>query len=631
MATTTTIKAGESAKTITLHEGKTLTLTGSTGAVGVVYQLDLVLGGTNSVKSWAVGSGALPQIGPFSGAQMFQLTCTAGSIDATVGDAVLGAPQFSPNGANLVNPAGQKILLVGKYNKVLYLGNSITALACSKGLGFNGQVNITGVLPRGASLNWPTGGPSTMRFVKATGMLSIQAFGDTEGPGVDISKGGCFTLTSGNPLYVFPVDVKYFYLPATSQNDTLTPAASAQWTRAQGGWPYVVEALTYKRFTTLPLLGISGDQLQFMLNSGGRLDQAIAIAAADGSTVLNLEILTNDLQLSPQRTDDQMVADATTAWDRCALAGVPVIHHLIAPRWGRDLDGTNGADVAKYTAALEATRISTNRKLVAAAKTRPYVFIVDTNAKSIDATQATGRVKDGWTLAGDGLHPGAAMSIYGYATEIVRILNILSPGNNYTPNIGAASYYNASTNPGGNKLAPNVGAFAGTGGINNAGVTIGTGLAALMTAGHAGPAGAMTAVANKVAADDHGADWQEFVISGATVLNEQLGLYFPTVGNTKFVAGSETVGFGLEVRIIGTGCYGVFAKCTVTGATYAIQANQFQNVAGGLDNISFYLAAEDYPIPAGVTAFDWQIYTQSLIGGSFKVQFRSASFAQVPA
>lgn len=96
MATTTTIKAGESAKTITLHEGKALTLTGSTGASGVVYQLDLVLGGTNSVKSWAVGAGPLPQIGPFAGVQMFQLNCSVGSIDATVGDASLYKPSRRP-------------------------------------------------------------------------------------------------------------------------------------------------------------------------------------------------------------------------------------------------------------------------------------------------------------------------------------------------------------------------------------------------------------------------------------------------------------------------------------------------------------------------------------------------------
>ncbi|MBV6321906.1 SGNH/GDSL hydrolase family protein [Duganella violaceipulchra] len=89
MTITTTIKAGDSPQTITLHEGKALTLTGAAGAVGVAYQLDLVLGGTNSVKSWAVGTGALPQIGPYSGTQNILITCTAGSINATVGDAAV--------------------------------------------------------------------------------------------------------------------------------------------------------------------------------------------------------------------------------------------------------------------------------------------------------------------------------------------------------------------------------------------------------------------------------------------------------------------------------------------------------------------------------------------------------------
>lgn len=89
MSQTTTIKVGESAKTITLPEGKSLVLTGSAGAVGVAYLLDPALGGTNSLRSWAVGTGALAAIGPYENTQKIHLTCSAGSIAAVVKEAVL--------------------------------------------------------------------------------------------------------------------------------------------------------------------------------------------------------------------------------------------------------------------------------------------------------------------------------------------------------------------------------------------------------------------------------------------------------------------------------------------------------------------------------------------------------------
>ncbi|MYN42733.1 hypothetical protein GTP55_25650 [Duganella sp. FT109W] len=89
MSQTTTIKVGESAKTITLPEGKSLVITGSAGAAGVAYLLDPVLGGTNSLKSWAVGTGALAPIGPYTNSQKIRVHCSAGTIDATVQEAVL--------------------------------------------------------------------------------------------------------------------------------------------------------------------------------------------------------------------------------------------------------------------------------------------------------------------------------------------------------------------------------------------------------------------------------------------------------------------------------------------------------------------------------------------------------------
>lgn len=89
----TTIKAGDLPQTINLPEGQALTITGAANTTGVAYLLDLVLGGTNSVKSWPITAGTLPQIGPYAGAQKVQIVCSAGSVDVSVGSAV---PSMAP-------------------------------------------------------------------------------------------------------------------------------------------------------------------------------------------------------------------------------------------------------------------------------------------------------------------------------------------------------------------------------------------------------------------------------------------------------------------------------------------------------------------------------------------------------
>ena len=119
MSNTTTIKVGESAKTITLPEGKALILTGSVGAVGVAYLLDAALGGTNSLRSWTVGAGALAAIGPYEDTQKIHLTCAAGSISARVLDAVLTI-QAGGGATKPVTPAAPVLTAVTSAISVAY-------------------------------------------------------------------------------------------------------------------------------------------------------------------------------------------------------------------------------------------------------------------------------------------------------------------------------------------------------------------------------------------------------------------------------------------------------------------------------------------------------------------------------
>lgn len=100
----TTIKAGDLPQTISLPEGQALTIKGSDGAAGVAYLLDPALGGTNSLRSWTIGAGTLPQIGPYSGMQRIMISCSAGSIAATVGEGAATAAPFNPAKDGLLLP-----------------------------------------------------------------------------------------------------------------------------------------------------------------------------------------------------------------------------------------------------------------------------------------------------------------------------------------------------------------------------------------------------------------------------------------------------------------------------------------------------------------------------------------------
>ena len=119
MSTTTTIKAGESAKTLPIPEGKVLVLTGSDDAAGVAYLLDPVLGGTNSTQSWSIGPGALPQIGPFDEQRKVLVFCYAGVITGQIKIAQGGGggytlPVATPDVLGGVKPDGTTITVDGQ-------------------------------------------------------------------------------------------------------------------------------------------------------------------------------------------------------------------------------------------------------------------------------------------------------------------------------------------------------------------------------------------------------------------------------------------------------------------------------------------------------------------------------------
>jgi hypothetical protein len=119
MSNTTTIKVGESAKTLPIPEGKVLVLSGSDDAAGVAYLLDPVLGGTNSTQSWTVAPGSLPQIGPFDQQRKVLVYCYAGIITAQIKIAQGGGgsytlPVATPDTLGGVKPDGTSITVDGQ-------------------------------------------------------------------------------------------------------------------------------------------------------------------------------------------------------------------------------------------------------------------------------------------------------------------------------------------------------------------------------------------------------------------------------------------------------------------------------------------------------------------------------------
>lgn len=94
-------------RTVIIQEGQALTVTGAPGTAGVVCLLDPVLGGTNSLQSWTVGTGALAQIGPYAGQQRFLVACSAGRVDAAVNAAAALAPMIVVSSASPNNNDGR--------------------------------------------------------------------------------------------------------------------------------------------------------------------------------------------------------------------------------------------------------------------------------------------------------------------------------------------------------------------------------------------------------------------------------------------------------------------------------------------------------------------------------------------
>lgn len=136
-----TITAGGTPQTITLPVGQVLNISGRPGTAGVVYRLDPVLGGTNSLESWPVEAGSLAAIGPYAGQQRFLATCSTGSVDVAMKSAVFQIKPQTAKSLPIIVWFGDSTIAYsnaqsGNASSLVYNGNGTATIAFGGDQGF---------------------------------------------------------------------------------------------------------------------------------------------------------------------------------------------------------------------------------------------------------------------------------------------------------------------------------------------------------------------------------------------------------------------------------------------------------------------------------------------------------------
>lgn len=223
---------------ITLDEGTAVTVIGNASASGTSFLVGsdgTAVSGTTA----AISAGATKVYGPYSGTNKVSIVATTGSIDAMVGNAVLGAAQVAKNSAGnafgLTGSGG--IMLPGaayrSNRRHVSIGDSQTAQGTKRATGFydgtayyqtttvTTPANIGGtgwVYEAKAQGTVPAGG-GTLE-TDGAGSVRFTASGDTAGPWVNIAQGGWYLLSSGTLPGKLHIAVRGATTPPASPGST---------------------------------------------------------------------------------------------------------------------------------------------------------------------------------------------------------------------------------------------------------------------------------------------------------------------------------------------------------------------------------------------------------------------------
>ncbi|MDI6742655.1 MAG: hypothetical protein QMD11_07935 [Smithella sp.] len=199
------IKANES-QTILLPAGHLLTLTNSSGAIGLAVRLSRLPGGGNAQSTTAIGTATIT-FGPYALPERFNIICTAGVIMPSV---AVPDPSFQV-GTKLADnaPAGN----IGELLSVtIPIGNAISETSatpvnvCSLNL-TPGDWDVSGVLNR--SLNGATATIYGAAISPTSNTVPPQAGGGGVGPDSVVSQRATFgtTITGAFITAVGPVRI----------------------------------------------------------------------------------------------------------------------------------------------------------------------------------------------------------------------------------------------------------------------------------------------------------------------------------------------------------------------------------------------------------------------------------------
>lgn len=155
------LRAAEQAPAV-LPEGQVLYVSGGMGTAGKVHRLDLA-GSNTPLQSWAIGAGMLAPIGPYAGDQRFLVTCSTGSVEATVGNAALQASPKTAKTLPVIAWLGDSTTAYsnaqsGNASSLVYNGNGTATIAFSgdQGIRVGDLMTVQGAADAAYNTSRPT-------------------------------------------------------------------------------------------------------------------------------------------------------------------------------------------------------------------------------------------------------------------------------------------------------------------------------------------------------------------------------------------------------------------------------------------------------------------------------------------
>jgi len=582
-----------SPRTFILQEGDALTITGAAATTGTVQRLD-------AAGSWAIGVGKLPTIGAFSGTSRFSVTCTAGSVDVSVGAAVLGAKMDSTAPYGLFLCVGDSRTRYGSPGREPGIFDGRTKYLTTGGISGSWMPDI--IMDGSAPLN----GTGTLAS-DATGRVRWTLTGDTAGPWTDVSQGGWYYLPSGTPT-----NAGLFVSVLASVSPVLNGSATC----TAGGYPFSWD------------YDLRGHSTWIAGALGGRFRdyQGYAIGGCKTSDVVKfmpqmfktpvdsmyLQAGVNDIPNTGATTvqRDALIANLKTIIDYCAARVRRLYVGEIFAASVKDATGT------KYLAQADTAIREYCREVTG-------VRFVQANDRLV--TYTTTNVVSRAGMYGDNLH----LAPYGASTAPISLIDAVKED---SPFAGLRRVpldaWDSTLQTG--VINPNP-TFVGSGGTATTGVT------GVVPAGWAFALSGttQTIVGSNVAATDGGPDWYQVTFAAASASDYHVlrvtGLAVPAgiaVGDYLRLAFDGAVG---EMTGNGLALFTVFVdNTTTTNNITLIQLQPGNNVATfGTEYRPLELSSEPQKWLDVTATMRVQIRIGGAVGGTGNVRMRNLRLEKV--